>query len=827
MLNNRVDQGGFMSNLPSHSKVVIIGGGAVGASCLYHLAKEGWTDCVLIEKNELTAGSTWHAAGNVPTFSTSWSIMNMQRYSTELYSSLGEEVDYPMNYHVTGSIRLAHSEERMQEFQRAKGMGIYQGMDLEILETRDIKSKYPFIELHDLKGALYDPADGDIDPAQLTQALAKGARDLGAKVIRFCSATGVERNANEWIVKTDQGDIKCEIVVNAAGYYAQRVADWFIPYGGRKLPMMVMSHQYLVSEQVSEIENWTKESGHKLPLLRDVDSSYYLRQEKNGFNLGPYERNCQAHWATSDDPMPEDFSFQLYPDDLDRLEWYVEDAMARVPLLGSAGVSKVINGPIPYTPDGNPLIGPMPGVPNAFEACVFTFGIAQGGGAGKVLSEWITKGETEWDMWSCDPRRFTNFTDHKYCVDKGMEVYGHEYGMHFPWMRWPAAPNRRLSSVHGKVLELGGQMGVYNGWERANWFAKSGDDTSFESTHTWGRTGPWEQRIREECEAVRDDVGVLDLPGFSRYEISGENSDKFLDKLITGSLPKVGRLNLAYFSDERGRIVTEMSIIRHAEKSFTLITAAAAQWHDLELLKSNVLSGMDVKIVDKSENFSTFIVTGPNSRSLLSEITDADLTLGWLTHQKAKVLDIPCMLARVSFAGELGWEIHVNNEEAPAIYSEIINREAKPFGMFALNSLRIEKGYKAWKGDLSTDYSLLEAGLDRFIKFDKEIDFRGKKALQVERQRGSKKLFTILKVNTNGCDAPYMSTVWHNGEVVGEVTSGAWGYRVNSSIALCMLKPELSKAGKVVEIEIYGQRCKATVHGQDPLWDPQNLRIRK
>ena len=315
-----------MSGIPSTARVVIIGGGAVGVSALYHLAKAGWTDCVLLEKNELTAGSTWHAAGNVPTFSTSWSLMNMQRYSTELYRGLGAAVDYPMNYHVTGSVRLGHSRERMQEFERARGMGRYQGMALEVLGVDEIKSKYPFLETHDLTGALYDPADGDIDPAQLTQALAKGARDMGATILRFTPATGVERKGGEWIVHTEKGSIRAEIVINAAGYYAQKVGEWFKPYGGRTVPMMVMSHQYLLSEPVAEIEAWSKEVGHKLPLLRDVDSSYYLRQEKTGFNLGPYERNCRAHWVNPDDPFPEDFSFQLFPDDLERLARHFNSA---------------------------------------------------------------------------------------------------------------------------------------------------------------------------------------------------------------------------------------------------------------------------------------------------------------------------------------------------------------------------------------------------------------------------------------------------------------------------------------------------------------------
>ena len=813
-----------MAEFPTTARVVIIGGGAVGASCLYHLAKAGWADCVLLERNELTAGSTWHAAGNVPTFSTSWSVMNMQRYSTELYRGLGAAVDYPMNYHVTGSIRLAHSKERMQEFQRAKGMGKSQGMDLDILAVDEIKNRYPFIETHDLHGALYDPNDGDIDPAQLTQALAKGARDLGAKILRFTPATGVSRAGDDWIVQTEKGDIRCEFVVNAAGYYAQRVGEWFKPYGGRTVPIMVMSHQYMLTDEIPELEAWSAENGHKLPLLRDVDSSYYLRQEKHGLNLGPYERNCKAHWVNPSDPLPEDFSFQLYPDDLERLEWYVEDAMARVPLLGTAGVNKVINGPIPYAPDGMPLIGPMPGVPNAFEACVFTFGIAQGGGAGKVLAEWITEGQTEWDMWSCDPRRYTDYTNQAYCVAKGMEVYGHEYGMHFPWHEWPAGRDQKLSPVHDKLLELGGVMGAYNGWERANWFAKPGDDTSEETTQTWNRAGPWEARIREECEAVRDACGVLDLPGFSRFWLQGEGADNWLRGFCTGGIPKVGRMNLIYISDTRGRIVTELSCIRLGEDNFVLITAASAQWHDGELIRKSVPEGVNVR--ETTTERDTLVVTGPTSRAVLAGISDADLEQGWLTHQWATVAGQKAFLIRVSFAGELGWEIHAENAVMPAIYDAVLAAGAKPFGMYALNSLRIEKGYRAWKGDLSTDYTLLEGGLERFVKLDKSQDFTGKAAILSEKQSGRKKAFATLVIDAGTCDAPYMSTLWQGDTLVGETTSGAWGYRVNASVALAMLRPDLTEPGTELEVEIYGERRRAVVQQDQPLWDPENERLK-
>ena len=801
------------------ARVVIIGGGAVGASALYHLALRGWTDCLLLERNELTAGSTWHAAGNVPTFSASWSIMNMQRYSAGLYRGLGAAVDYPMNYHVTGSVRLGHSDERMREFQKVVGMGRYQGMALETLSPGEIRAKYPFLETHDLKGALYDPYDGDIDPAQLTQALAAGARQLGARIERFRSVTGVRRENGEWAIETPKGEIRCEYVVNAGGYYAGRVGAMF----GRRVPMMVMSHQYLLFDTIPELEAWTRDTGHKLPLLRDVDSSYYLRQEKMGFNLGPYENPCRAHWAAPDDPMPEDFSFQLYPDDLERLEWHIADAMARVPLLEKARLQKVINGPIPYTPDGNPLIGPMPGVPNAFEACVFTFGICQAGGAGKVLAEWVTEGGTEWDMWSCDPRRFTGWEDPGYCVAKGMEVYGHEYGIHFPMARWPAAPDRKLSPVHERLKALGAQFAPYNGWERAEYFAQPGDDTSWEATQTFRRSGPWEPRIRAECEAVRDGCGVLDLPGFTRLRLAGPGARAHLDSLTASRIPAPGRTGLLYFADDRGRIVTEMSVLPFSDEDIGVITAAVAQSHDADLLRRGLPEG--VVLEDFSDLIHCFIVTGPKSREILAPITEGDLTLPWLSVQyQARVAGKDVALIRVSFAGELGWEVHCDRADAPAIYDAILAQGAVPFGMKALNSLRIEKGYRAWKGDLSTDYSLLEGGLGRFIDWSK--DFPGKAALDGERQRGTAKSFTILTVDAPEFDPPYMANVWAGESIVGEVTSAAWGYRTGGCVALATIATEHCAPGTALEVEIYGSRHKARVEGAGPLWDASNERLR-
>lgn len=812
-----------MADFPTTARVVIIGGGAVGVSSLYHLAKAGWTDCVLLEKNELTAGSTWHAAGNVPTFSSSWSLMNMQRYSASLYRGLGAEVDYPMNYHVTGSVRLGHTKERLQEFQRVVGMGRYQGMDLNILTPDEVKNVYPFLKTHDLSGALHDPYDGDIDPAQLTQALAKGARAMGARIERFCPATGVRRDGDEWVISTPKGDIRCEFVVNAAGYYAREVAKMF----NRDLPMMVMSHQYMLFDTIPEIEDYSRTTGHKLPLLRDVDSSYYLRQEKNGFNLGPYEGNCRAHWTTPDDPFPQDFSFQLFPDDLERLEWHIADAMARVPLLEKAALTKVINGPIPYTPDGNPLIGPMPGVPNAFEACVFTFGICQAGGAGKVLAEWVTQGATEWDMWSCDPRRFTGFEDPDYCVKKGMEVYGHEYAIQFPHHAWPEGRDKKLSAVHAQTSALGAVYAPYNGWERATWYARPGDDTSEKAQQTWDREGPWFEAVKAECEAVRDAAGILDLPGFSRYRISGPGTVAWLSRQITGKIPAVGRLGLAYFSDDKGRIVTEMSVARLGEDEVLLITAATAQSHDKEWLLRHLDAGLTLS--DGTDHWSCHILTGPKSREILAQVTDADLTKPWLTFQTAQIAGAEVYLLRVSFAGELGWEVHSRVADTPKVWDAVLAAGTpmglRPFGMFALNSLRVEKGYRAWKGDLSTDYSILQGGLERFVDWAKP-DFRGKAALEAEKQRGVSKRFCTLVIEAGDQDPPYMSTIWHKGSIVGEVTSGYYGHRVGACIGLGMLKSELNVPGTAVEVEIFGTRYPAVVQEDQPLWDTRNQRIR-
>lgn len=810
--------------LPSHARVVVIGGGAVGVSILYHLGRAGWRDCLLLEKNELTAGSTWHAAGNCPNFAASWAILNIQRYSLELYRGLAEAVDYPINYHVTGALRLAHTKDRMREFEHVATMARRQGLEMDICTPTELQAHNPFLETHDLAGGLWDPLDGDIDPAQLTQAMAKGARDLGGTIARFTPATGVDRIGDEWLIRTDKGDIRAEFVVNAAGYYARRVGDWFRPFGGRDAPVTVMSHQYLLTEDIPDLIAWTAEHGRKMPMIRDVDSSYYLRQEKTGLNLGPYERNCRAHWIDAGDPMPEDFSNQLFQDDLDRLEWYIEDAVARVPILGESGVGSVINGPIPYAPDGLPLAGPMPGVRNAFEAHGFTFGIVQAGGAGKVMAELITEGATEWDMWAVDPRRYTGYANAEFSRLKALETYGHEYAIHFPRREWPAAREKRLSPVHDRLAERGAQFGAVAGWERANWFARPGDDISPELAETWARKGQWEPRVREECAAVENDVGVLDLPGFARFRLSGHGAAAWLSAQITGRLPKVGRISLAYFADARGRIDTEMSVMRFGEDDFLLMSAAAAEWRDFEILKDRAPAHLTLE--NETEAVDAVVVTGPNARDRLAPLVEADLSRPWLTHQTGRVAGRAALLARVSFAGELGWEIHVANEDALEVYDAVLAAGATPYGMYAMESLRLEKGYRSWKGDLAGDYSMLDASLERFIDFDKP-DFVGRAALLAERQSGPSKRFVSMTLKDDEFEPPYMSTIWHGADAVGEVTSASFGYRIGAMIAHGVVRADAAQPGTELHIETFGRRSRAMVNPNRPLWDPENLRLRK
>jgi dimethylglycine dehydrogenase len=809
-----------MSEWPTHARVVVIGGGAVGCSALYHLAQRGWSDCVLLEMDELTSGSTWHAAGNCPNFSGSWGIMKLQRYSTQLYARLAAETGYPINYHVTGAVRLAQTAARMDEYRHVTAMARHQGIAFEMLSPSEIRARHPFVETRGLAGGQWDPFDGDIDPAQLTQALAHGARAAGARILRACRVTAIAAaSGGAWRVSTTRGDIVAEIVVNAAGYRAAEIGAMV----GRTLPCVAMSHQYLVTADIAALE---ARSG-KLPLLRDPDDSYYLRQEGRGLLLGPYEWKATAHWP---DGVPESFAFQLFPDDLERLEPQIELAIGRVPILGSVGIKKVINGPIPYTPDGNPLIGPAPGLRNVYEACVFSFGIVQAGGAGKTLADWVIDGEPEWDLWSLDPRRYTGHVTPAYTRAKAIELYQREYAISFPFEERPAGRPAKLSPLHGRLAARGALFGARNGWERAIWFPRDANEATLQDRLTLARPD-FTPAIARECRAVAEAVGLIELPGFSRFRVSGPGAAAALDRLIAGRLPALGRISLAYVLSRRGGVLAEFTITRLAPDSFWLLSASSGEWHDRDLLAAHV-AGPGVSIVNETADHTTLVLAGPRSRALLQGLTATDLSTAsfpWLQARSIDVAGRRVEALRVNYVGELGWELHAPMADAPAIHDALRAAGTElglaDVGIYAVESLRLEKGYRSWKQDLTTEYSAAAAGLDRFVRLDKP-EFPGRDAALRERDAGgpADRLVPLL-VDAEEADAPVTASVLHAGAPVGIVTSGGFGHRIGRSIALAYLRADLAAPGTRVEIPIYGRNRQAVVT-TEPLYDPNNARLK-
>ncbi len=806
--------------MTEHVKLVVIGGGVAGCSCLYHLAKLGLTDALLLERDELTSGSTWHAAGNLPTFSTSWSILQLQKYSASLYRQLAASVDDPISYHLTGSVRLAHNRNRMDEFRHVQSMAHANGLHYEILSPAELRERYPLIETHDLLGALWDPLDGDIDPSQLTQALAREARALGAKVRRHTRVTRLDQDAGgQWRVGTDKGEIVAEIVVNAAGYRAGEIMAML----GRHLPIAVMSHQYLVTQDLPELSA----VGSRLPLLRDPDSSYYLRQERGGFILGPYEWQATPMWQ---DGIPDDFANQLWSDDFDRLERYINDAMARVPALGRAGIKRGVNGPIPYSPDGNPYIGPEPGLRNFFHCNTFSFGITQGGGAGKALAEWVVHGQTEWDLWSLDRRRFTDYATAGYTVAKAIEVYQNEYAPAFPYEERPAGRPLRTSPLYETLKAKGARFGARGGWDRAVYFDLNG--TMPEEQHSFRRESVWHPVVAQEVAAVRERVGVLDLPGFTKFDLSGPGAARHLDQIVCSRLPSQGRVSLAYALTPTGKLLSEFTITRLGAERFCIISAAIAATHDMDLLTRSLPIDSPVKLRDLSADLGSLVVAGPRARELLTKITRADLSnaaFPWLSAREIDTVAGPMLAMRVNYVGELGWELHPPVAQMPALYAALWHAGQafglRDFGLYAMDSLRVDKCYRGWKSDLESGYSPLEASLERFVDLDK-TSFTGRDALLAERDRPATQRFVALLFDSEGdAEAPYCSLVFQGDDTIGLTTSGVWSHTLKRSVALAYVRADLALAGTRLAVDVLGQRCAVTVQ-REPLYDPANQRLR-
>lgn len=805
----------------SHAKVLVIGGGIAGVSTLYHLAKRGCKDIALVERSELTAGSTWHAAGNLPHFSTSLNVMRLQQYSIALYQRLEAETGQAVGHHKTGALRLAHTQERFEEFQRVAGMADSCGLDFKLLKPEELQQYHPFLESHDIVGGLWDPDDGHIDPTSVTNAMAKGARDLGAQIYRNSPVSAITRTADGfWQVETASGTITAETIVNAAGFRANEVAAMI----GHQLPIASMEHQYLVTEGLQEVAD----CGLELPMVRDPDVSYYLRQERNGFILGPYEPGGLPCWT---DGVPPNFGQELFEPSLDRLEDIIAIAMEQIPLLAKAGVQTVINGPITYTPDGHPLIGPVAGFDNYFVCSGFNFGIVQGGGAGYFMAQWILDGHPEIDLNELDPRRFGDYANARYTVAKATEVYAHEYanGLPYEYENRPAARPAKTTPIYSRLKENGAVFGARFGWERANWFAPAGMEPRDELSYSRSN---WFETVGEECRAVREKVGLLDLSAFAKFEVSGAGAVAYLDQLSTNRLPaEVGGIALTYMVSATGRILGEFTITRLAADRFYLISAAAAQVHDWDELRRRLPADGSVRLDDLTARFGTLVVAGPKAREVLRKLTSSDLgneAFPWLSAQEISVAGAPVRALRVNYVGELGWELHHPIEFQLGLYDALVEAGAefgmRNFGTRAMDSLRLEKAYPMWGHELTCENTPLEAKLGFFVKTD-ERNFVGREALQQQREQGVKVQLAYLEVDAEGADAFNFEPVLAGDKVVGVVSSGGYGHCVQKSLAFAYVQADQAAVGTELSVLILGQ-CRAARVIKAPAFDPQNQRPR-
>ena len=805
---------------------VIIGGGVVGTSLLYHLCKMGWEDSVLVEKIELTSGSTWHAAGLLPLFNMSYSVGKIHKYSVDLYQQLEGETGQPVGFHRNGNLRLARTQERMDEYRRYSGTASTIGVPYRLIGPEEVKKLWPFAEVGDLVGALYHPDDGHVAPVDLTMALAKGARMNGGEIYTETEVTDITQKPNdEWVVNTSKGDITCEVVISCTGNYARQTGRMV----GLELPVVPVEHQYIVTGAIPELAEYNKNGNPELAVLRESDASYYMRQEADGLILGPYEKGAPC-WAL--DGVPEGFGQELLAPDVERLEPHVIAAGQRVPLFESAGMKECINGPIAYTPDGNPIVGPAPGLKNFYLSEGHSFGITAAGGSGKFLAEWIIEGHASIDMLGVDPRRYSSTQSTRdFIKAKNEEAYEHVFVIHYDFEERLAARPAKTSKVYDRHKELNASFGQRYGWERPNWFAAKGQEAYNKySFHT--RKTNWFERVGLEVCGTRERAALLDLTPFAKHQISGPGAETYLDSMVANRLPKKkGGITLAHALTPTGGVESEFTITREEEDRFYVVSSGAAERHDHDLLLRNLPDDDSVKLVNKTMDLGTLVICGPESRNLMAKITDADLSSSafpWLTSQAITVAGVPLLAMRVNFVGELGWELHHPIDRQLELFDAIVEAGADMdlvhLGMYAMESLRLEKSYRMWGMDLTKEYSILEAGLDRFVKIQKG-QFTGREALLLQRESGVPQEFVTLEVDVDDADPMGNEPVFSGTEMVGRATSGCFGHSIGKSLALAYVESGIGNIGTELELEILDKRFPTRVIPESPC-DPQNEKLR-
>ena len=837
--------------MKTQARVVVIGGGVVGVGTLYHLARKGWSDVVLIERKELTSGSTWHAAGLLPLFNLSYSVGQIHKYSVKLYGELEAETGQNVGFKTCSNIRLARTKDRWDEFMYYAGVAETIGVRVNRLTPAQLKDIWPLCETDGIIGAIQHPDDGYIQPADLTQAMAKGARSRGAEIYRNTTVTAITQMANgEWRVVTDKGDITCEHVVSCSGNFARKTGAMV----GLDIPVIPVQHQYIVTEPHPLIRERQAKGLPEMGVLREADSSWYMREENGGLLLGPYEHGAPCCYMDG----PSDHSeYELFQEDLDRLAPHIETAIARVPAFGEVGIKKVYNGAIAYTPDGSPIIGPAWDRKNFWLNGGHSFGVTAAGGAGWQLAEWIVEGEPTIDMMGVDPRRFGPYATRGYLKAKNEEAYANVFSPHYPEEERAAARPLKRTPCYDRMRDLGAVFGSVYGWERPGWFAPKGyalaekeldrPDVLLNHNHAAaledGRiVEKWSFRrsnsfkfVGEECRNVMSNVALQDMSAFAKCFITGPGAEGWLDRLLANRIPKkIGRVALCHMLTPRGGVRSEFTVYKVREGGYYLVSAGAFERHDHDYLMKALPADASVRMFPVTANWGVLVLAGPNSRKVLQKLTDTDLSspaFPWLSGKEISVGTTTAHALRVNFVGELGWEFHHPIEQQVALFDQLMEAGQefgiRPYGIKAMSSLSIEKSYRLIPRELSTEYSAYESGLDRFVHPNKG-QFLGRDALVAGREKGLNRNFVTMEVHgvtDADSDARGSEPLYAKGKLVGRATNGGFGWRVNKSLALGMVKPEQAAVGTELEIKILDKMLKATVIPESP-YDPENNALR-
>jgi dimethylglycine dehydrogenase len=810
--------------MKTRTKVVVIGGGIAGCSTLYHLTQEGWTDVVLVERNELTSGTTWHSAAQVTNFGMNQTMVGIKSRSIKLYQDLAADPDYPINYHHgDGGIRLANTPQQIQGYRHFASMARGMGVDYEILDAAECARRHPLISTDRLLGGLWDGQDGDIDPAQLCQALARRARLAGAEIYRNTPVTALTQHKDDtWTVHTDPGDIDCDIVVNACGYRVNEVGAMM----GVHHPVASMEHQYFLTEPIQAIADF----GKRVPLLRCPIDDFYSRQEKQGLLVGFYEQGCKTWGMDGIDP---NFVNALCPDDVERVMPVLENVFKRMPVLETVGIHAIVNGPITYTIDGAPLVGPIPGKRNAFCIIGLRAGLGEGGGHGWMLAQQIVHGEACYDTWVIDPRRFTGHANVELTALKAIEDYQNEFRFHFPHEHRPAGRPAKTTPLTPVLAAEGAEFTVVNGWERMDYVKPSADfhpNLGFNFDEAFGI-------VAAEVRNVAQNVGLTEVNGFNRIEVTGADRHRFLDRLFCGTVTKRdGRVGLGYLLNDHGCIKAEATVanLPASDRGPARVwygSAAASEFHDMDWLTAHLKPDEDVQLRSLTNDQTILVLAGPKARAVLSDCARGDWSVTafpWLSLRECFIGFAPATVMGVSFSGEWAYEIHIPNASLYAAYLAL--RKAgeahglKLFGARAVDSMRMEKGFLHWKSDLITEFDPFETGLSRFVKLDKG-DFIGKDALVRRRAKGPLKQLVTLKIDASHAPARAGASLMQGNAVVGTITSSDWGHRIDTNLAYAFVDPPLATVGNLLKLDMYGDLVAAEVIAPSP-YDPKFDRMR-